>query len=463
MGFQENGETFFPLLAGGDELGIGFHFGNSLVEMAIERFPGELVLPFQPGALDFDLGREGRFVIHALELGLGGVAVVGVDAPLLHVGKERLQFVEIAGLDRIEFVIVTFGAAEGAPEPGRRDGTDALGSVLGEVFLRLGAALAGHHVETVVSGCGELLLGRFGEEIAGELFAGEIIESLVRVERVDDVVAIRENALVLVAVESDGVGKARDVEPPHRHALTEMRRSEETVEMGIVVRRRLTGGRWTGHRQASKIERKPPGENMRGGRGRKAEFFLREFRFDEGIDGITRFRARRRNLGLLQLGVGPVRLILGALGDPAAEELLLFGRERLVGLVRGHGIAFVENADDDLALVRVARDDGEDSVFGLFDGLVADVEPQPGLAGVRIETVAVEAGVRHDGPDVAVKRNFRRSGRLGSVHAGQGNKGDTEDEGDFFHQGNVGEMTGRGKARLFSGGGLVNRSGKPVL
>ena len=131
----------------------------------------------------------------------------------------------------------------------------------------------------------------------------------------------------------------------------------------------------------------------------------------------------------------------------------------LCAFVGRHRIAaVVEDAEDDLALVRLARDDGDDSVFVGFSASSRMSSRRPALRALGVGPVAVEAVVRHDRPDVAVEGDFRRSGRLGSVHAGQGNKGDTEDEGDFFHQGNVGEMTGRERRGYFRAGGF----GEPV-
>ena len=191
----------------------------------------------QPGALDLDLGGEGRIIVHSFEFRFGGVAVVGVDAPLFHISEEGLQFVKVPCLDRVEFVIVAFGAAEGAAKPGRGDRADALGTILGEILLRLGSALARHHVEPVVAGRDELLGRGIRDQIAGELFAGEDVKGLVPVEGVDDVIAIRKDALVLVAVESDGVGVARDVEPPDGQTFAEVGRVEERVDGDFTIQR----------------------------------------------------------------------------------------------------------------------------------------------------------------------------------------------------------------------------------
>ena len=108
-------------------------------------------------------------------------------------------------------MVVTLGAAEGGSQPGGGDGSDALGAVLGEVLGRLGTTLTGHHVEAVVAGGDARLGSGVREEVARELLAREGVEGLIRIERSDDVVAVGEDALVLVAVEADGIGEAGDI------------------------------------------------------------------------------------------------------------------------------------------------------------------------------------------------------------------------------------------------------------
>lgn len=51
---------------------------------------------------------------------------------------------------------------------------------------------------------------------------GELVEWRVGIERIDDVVAVGKELLVLVAVKSNRVGIAVDVEPPAGHAFAEV-------------------------------------------------------------------------------------------------------------------------------------------------------------------------------------------------------------------------------------------------
>ena len=84
-------------------------------------------------------------------------------------------------------------AAHGRAEPGDRHGPHAVAGVLGEVFAGLGSPFAGHHVQAVEAGGHELLGRRVGQQVAGKLLDGELVERLVAVERVDDVIAVRED------------------------------------------------------------------------------------------------------------------------------------------------------------------------------------------------------------------------------------------------------------------------------
>ena len=214
---QEGGDVFLP----SGEVGLVLLLGQRL-GIQCGQFSAELgVLLRAISVLRANLGVERMVIAHALKFGFRGVVVVRVDAPLLHVGEERLQGVEVGRLNRVELMVVALGAAEGAAQPGIGDGSDAFGAVLREVFLHLGAAFAGHHIQAIIAARDELFFGRVRQEVAGELLAREDVERLIRVEGVDDVIAVREDALILVAVVADRVGEAGDIEPPDCHAFAE--------------------------------------------------------------------------------------------------------------------------------------------------------------------------------------------------------------------------------------------------
>ncbi len=77
--------------------------------------------------------------------------------------------------------------------------------------------------------------GGVGEEIAGELFTGELVEGHVLVEGVYDPVAVRGDIVVLIAVVADRIGVADEVEPVAGHAFTEGGVLEEGIDEGVVI------------------------------------------------------------------------------------------------------------------------------------------------------------------------------------------------------------------------------------
>lgn len=104
-------------------------------------------------------------------------------------------------------------------------------------------------------------------------------------------------------------------------------------------------------------------------------------------------------------------LILRALGDPAAHQRDLLRRDVPIRFRRRHHVVAVVGleAGDHLALIRLAGDDRRvpTEVARRFLRLI---EAQFGLAVLRVLAVAVKAGLREDGADVAVELDLVRPG-----------------------------------------------------
>ena len=132
-------------------------------------------------------------VAPALQLGVRRVVVILVHAPLLDIGEERGERIEVAHRERVVLVVVALAAAHGRAEPGIGHGPHAVTGILGQILAGLCAALSRHHVQAVEASRHKLLGGRVGKQVAGELLDGELVEGLVAVERVDHIVAVREN------------------------------------------------------------------------------------------------------------------------------------------------------------------------------------------------------------------------------------------------------------------------------
>jgi hypothetical protein len=76
---------------------------------------------------------------------------------------------------------------------------------------------------------GDFLLERgVGQEIAGELLDGELVEGFVLVEGADHPVAPRVQLAVAVHLVAVGVGVARGIEPVGGHAFAVMRRRKQS-------------------------------------------------------------------------------------------------------------------------------------------------------------------------------------------------------------------------------------------
>ena len=262
-------------------------------------------------------------------------------------------------------MIVAAGALEGEAEEGGGEGLHAVRHILHAILLLHAAALGLLLVQAVKSGGENLIVGRFGQEVAGELRGDELVEGKVVVERFDDPIAPRPHLALAIHLEAVAVGVARDVQPVHGHAFAEVRRGEEAVnevadcrlpiaDWRILAQERFNlGGR---RREAGEVETQAAQERGGVGFGLEFEFAGGEGGGDKGVEGVRwehrRLRPRGSGCGrgrprsFGQRHKRPVRLILGALGDPAAEQNHLGGRQTgKLGFRRRHVVVRVLRGD----------------------------------------------------------------------------------------------------------------------
>ena len=321
----------------------------------------------QPAVLHFDFGREGMVVAITAQFGIGGVLIFGINPPLFDVGEEGLERIKILGGDGVKLVIMAFRAAKSGAQPGGADHPGAVRAVFGEIFARLRPAFTGDHVQAVETGGNELLPGGMGQEIAGELLPGELIERLVVIVGVDHIIPVGKNALVLVAVIPHGIAEADHIQPGHRHAFAIMRRSQQPVHLAfpgigaLVIHKGLHFCRCG--RQAGEVETEAAQQGPAVGfrRRRQSLFFL--LGPDESVDVVFRPRGilHRGRGGADQWSIGPVGFIDRAFRHPAAEGFLLLRGEGFVLLGRGHQFVLIggKNALQDFAFIGLAGDDGQ--------------------------------------------------------------------------------------------------------
>ena len=228
----------------------GFPGGFVLGEFGFElRFPGG-----EQGGEIFFLGFDGGFGggDGGLEVGdllllsgirdlHGGVGVAAGaigsasnDAAFFDVVEEGEELIKFLLADGIVFVVVAAGAAEGETHPGGAGGVDAVDDVFDAPFLVDDAAFAVDAMVAMEAGGDDLVKAGAGEEVAGELFDGELVEGFVFVEGADDPVAPGPHGAGGVGLEAVAVGVAGVVEPALGHLFAEGRRLQEAVDEGLV-------------------------------------------------------------------------------------------------------------------------------------------------------------------------------------------------------------------------------------
>ena len=130
----------------------------------------------------------------------------------------------------------------------------------------------------------------------------------------------------------------------------------------------------------------------------------------EGIDGVANpvIVAGRGQFGPGRDDVCPVRLVFGAGVNPAAQRFDFIARETLPGVRRRHALGRVGmgHTPNQFARIGVARNDGRPSISLFVRGPVADVQAEIGFPRGGVGTVASEAIVGEDRPDIAIERRL---------------------------------------------------------
>ena len=223
---------------------------------------------------------------------------LGHDVEVFHCPgafEDSGQCVVIGGRDGVELVVVASSTANSQSEERPADGVDLF---VDDVHLHFARIVFGEHLGSDYQEAGgddafESCLGRgiVGEQIAGELFADELVVGQVRVEGIDDVVSVSKRIGVAeVFVETIRVGIACDIEPVSGPALSIGGAGEQSVDESSSGGRRMVGeevvdffgGGW----ESCEVERDSaePGSGRRGGSG--LEFGVFESSEDEAIDGV---------------------------------------------------------------------------------------------------------------------------------------------------------------------------------
>ena len=147
----------------------------------------------------------------------------------MDIREESRQLVKVSNGVWIVFVVVTLGATYGRPHPDCRDVAHPVRGVNGKVLLALNPTFMRSLEQTVVTRGHQLLIGRSLEQVATQLFPGELIEGKITVEGVDHVIAVRRGGVVLVSMVPDGAGKADQIQPVGGHSFAILGSGEKIV------------------------------------------------------------------------------------------------------------------------------------------------------------------------------------------------------------------------------------------
>ena len=298
-------------------------------------------------------------------------------------------------------MVVAPGAAHGQPQPGLAGRLHPVDHRFNAPFLVDQPPLAIEPVVAIEAG-GHDLIGRgIGEQIAGQLREGELIERQVAVVGGNHPVAPRPVVAAGIGLKPVAVGVARRIEPVHRHPLTKVRAGQLGIDISFIGLGRAIGNEcfhlgWRGG-QAGEIEAHTPSErdpiSLRAWR----QPLLLEPRQNKSIDRCLWpcLILDRRQCWPVNLFKRPVAPILRPFGDPAGKDLCLRGRDRLADMGRRHdriGIVAGHSGQKGAGR-RLARRDGHSPTREVCHRLGTQVEAEIGLPILGVGAMAGEAAV----------------------------------------------------------------------
>lgn len=326
-----------------------------------------------------EVGGAGRI------LGDGDEGEVLVEVGVAGVVEEGEGSVVFLVFDGVVGVGVALDAAHGDALPGFPGGGDAVHDGGDAEFLVVGAAFGVGLGVAVEIGGDEVVEGGIREEVAGELFDGELVEGEVGIVGADDPVAEGPGGARAVEAEAFGVCVAGEVEPVGGPFFAEVGGGEEAGDFllpggfGVGFPGGFEGVEFgKGGGEADEVEREAAEEEGGLGLGVGLEVFLFEVGEDEVVDGVFGpvllfDGGRGSGDGSFE---GPVFVPFRAFGDPLAEfgDVGLFEGRAVLWL--GHDEVGIGGGDafNKFRLVWFSWDDGWISGFADGEGFFAEDE-----------------------------------------------------------------------------------------
>ncbi len=287
---------------------------------------------------------------------------------------------------------------------------------------------------------GDLVFQRSAaQQVAGELFDCEAIERQVAVVGLDHPIAPAPHVANTVVLVAAGVGIAGGVQPAGSHPLAVARRSQQTVDHPLVGVGRSVGHErrdfgWRGW-QARQVQRhaaqSAPCLSASGEGARPAASSRASTKASIGLRMLAAV-LDRGNRGSLGRNESPVLLPHGSLVEPSGRS----DRPRRARVSCPSRAAACARSGSVLVIRRTrslaADSPGHDRPHAvqLALGAALHIQPQLGLPRRRIRTVALEAVVGQQRPDVAIELH-RRGSRRQPRSAAQRCHGDRQDTADI--------------------------------
>ena len=159
-----------------------------------------------------------RRLVAQIRFGSRACRAVFVDAV-----EESIEAIVVGLCDGIELVRVALRATKREAEPDGAHGVHTIDDVVDAGLFLVASAFAIGHVIAVKTGGDFLLRSGVRQQVAGELFACELVEWFVSVEGLDHVITPGPVCARGVGLKAIGVGVAGGIQPPHGHALAKVR------------------------------------------------------------------------------------------------------------------------------------------------------------------------------------------------------------------------------------------------
>ena len=131
-------------------------------------------------------------------------------------------------------MVVTGSASRSQPEPNRRGRFHSVDGITHVILVIDGTAFTGRYI-TAVKPCRDpLFQGWLGQQIASELFHGELIKRLIAVERPNHPISVRPDRTFIVQMQSVRITITCSIQPEACHVFPIPGRLQQPVDDAFI-------------------------------------------------------------------------------------------------------------------------------------------------------------------------------------------------------------------------------------